>query len=87
MFESEQWDTILFGNVTLRELLIYVAVGVVGLWILRKLYILIFGSSRAEYTVPGRCMNCRWEGKVSKYKGVCPKCGSKVRIIDPRRKR
>ncbi len=87
MFESEQWDTVLFGNVTLRDLLIYVAVAVVGLWIVRKLVRWIFGSPGSGYTVPGKCVSCGWEGKVSKYKGVCPKCGSRAKIVDPRRRR
>ncbi len=87
MFESEQWDTVLFGNVTLKQLLLYALVLLVGGWLLRKLYVLVFGAGKAEYTVQGRCMNCRWEGKVSKYQGVCPRCGSKVRIVDPRRQR
>ena len=86
MFDSEQLDRVLFGSTSLRELLIYVAVAAVATWILRKLILWIRGSGQGDYTVPGKCMSCRWEGKVSKYRGVCPKCGSKVRIVDPRRR-
>ncbi len=84
MFESEQWDRILFWDVTLRQFVIYVLVACAALWVLAKLYVRLFGSGKADYTVHGKCTSCRWEGKVSKYKAVCPRCGSQVRIGQPR---
>ncbi len=86
MFDSEQLDRVLFGTTTLRDLLIYVVVAAVATWILRKIVIWIRGSGGGDYTVPGRCLSCHWEGNVSKYRGVCPRCGAKVKIVDPRRR-
>lgn len=54
---------------------IAVAVVLALIVILRKLF---SGSKSAAYAVPGKCASCHWTGSVSKYRGVCPRCGSKV---------
>jgi|GEM_PF-3205092 len=51
-------------------------VGVVAAVVLaRKLF---SGTKPTPYAVPGKCPACHWIGSVSKYRGVCPRCGGKV---------
>ena len=78
-------DEIIFGTMTFKEFLLYAAGAVVLLWVLKFLVRMIKGKPKSDFMVRARCMNCRWEGNVSKYKGVCPKCGNPVKILERRR--
>jgi predicted RNA-binding Zn-ribbon protein involved in translation (DUF1610 family) len=40
---------------------------------------LMGGKDRyADKVTPARCLQCKWEGKVSKYHRICPKCGNQI---------
>ena len=54
---------------------IAVAIVLVLIVIAKKLF---SGSKTSAYAVPGKCASCHWMGSVSKYRAVCPRCGSTV---------
>ncbi len=52
--------------------------GVVGALIVLKLIGKIMsGGGKSDQFVAGACA-CGWNGQMSKYRPVCPKCGSKL---------
>ncbi len=67
-------DTIVFGNYSIQDLIVYggIAIGVlIVLTILKKLFT---GKETSEHVQVTRCKNCGWQGQISRYAGVCPKC-------------
>ena len=55
--------------------MIAIAVVLVLIAILRKLF---FGPKPPAYALTGTCASCHWTGSLSKYRAICPRCGSKV---------
>ena len=71
----ESLDIIVFGDFTLKQLLIYGGY-VVGLLVLFVVIRNLFKKEAPdEHTQLVRC-SCGWQGKVSRYVGRCPKCNS-----------
>jgi ssDNA-binding Zn-finger/Zn-ribbon topoisomerase 1 len=54
---------------------IAIAVVVAVLLLLRKLF---SASEAPQFAVTATCPSCHWTGSMSKYRAVCPRCGSKV---------
>lgn len=81
--EGLNLDTVLFGSTTVQDIIIYVVAAAVAIAILRRLYYMIAGGPKDTLSIPGRCPSCKWSGKVSKFKAVCPNCGSPVQPIKP----
>lgn len=72
-------DMIIFGEITLRQIL-YVGGAVVGgIWCLRLLNVLFRKKETVlQHTTYYVCSSCNWEGHVSKFGNQCPKCGSSM---------
>lgn len=66
-------DQIIFGDYTLKDLLI-VAGAVVGLVLLIVLLKAVFKKDKASDHHQSVACRCGWRGQVSKYAGRCPKC-------------
>lgn len=67
-------DTVVFGDYTVLDLLIYGGIGVGALILLGFLKKLFSGQKTSEHVQVVRCNGCGWQGQVSKYAGKCPKC-------------
>lgn len=71
-------ETIVFGNYSVQDLIVYggIAIGVViFLVLLKKLFT---GKETSEHVQVTRCASCGWQGQVSRYAGVCPKCNQPI---------
>ena len=69
-------DMIVFGEYTLKQLLVYggFAVGILFfLSVLKKM----FATKKPDpHTQVVQCKECGWNGRVSQYAGRCPKCSN-----------
>jgi len=71
-------DRIVFGEYTVQDLVI-LAIVLAGVFVLFGLLKKVFSSSKKDkHTQQVRCAACGWQGTVSRYAGVCPKCGAKL---------
>ena len=52
---------------------IAIGVGIVGVWLLLRLF---RRPPESPHLTTRRCPDCKWTGQVSKYKPVCPNCGN-----------
>ena len=71
-------DSIVFGEVTLQQLLIWIGAGVgalVLIGILRKMFRRKQPMAQMQ-TVS--CPNCNWQGRASRFAGRCPKCNEAI---------
>jgi Zn finger protein HypA/HybF involved in hydrogenase expression len=68
-------DSIIFNEVTLGQMLSWLAAAVV-LILLYKIYKFLFGKKKVnlQHTVYFACSHCGWEGHISKFGTRCPKC-------------
>ncbi|OGW41256.1 MAG: hypothetical protein A2Y97_07090 [Nitrospirae bacterium RBG_13_39_12] len=67
-------DTIVFGNYSLKEILVVVLI-IAGLWTIIRIFMRVFKKKENDQHFQSvKCFTCGWEGKVSKYSGRCPKC-------------
>ncbi len=69
-------NTIVFAGYTVKDALIAggVIVGIIVLIsIVKKLFAKKEESPHVQVTT---CRNCGWQGQISRYVGVCPKCNS-----------
>ncbi len=67
-------DTIVFGDYTLQQILIVVAI-VAGAGILFKIVKKLFSSDKVDrHRQIVKCSGCGWKGQVSIHAGRCPKC-------------
>jgi len=58
-----------------KDILVYLIVGVIGLFVVWKVLKGVFGRKKdTKHFQAVRCQNCGWQGKVSSYAGRCPKC-------------
>lgn len=73
------WDMIIWGDVTLGQLLQYTAMFIV-LYIAVKLVRKLFPKKRTnvQNTVYFVCPHCEWEGQISKFGTQCPKCNQPI---------
>ncbi len=73
------WDMIVFGDVTLRQLLQYTVMFFV-LYIAVKVVRKLFPKKRTnlQNTVYFVCRHCEWEGQISKFGTQCPKCNTPI---------
>jgi len=68
-------DLIVFGEITLRQLL-YGVGAVIAVIFLKKL--LFKKKPYLKHTVYFSCNSCGWEGHIGKYGTHCPKCNSPI---------
>ena len=68
-------DTILFNDITVGQLVPWLA-AVVVLYAALKIYKALFAKKKVvlQHTVYFACSNCGWEGHISKFGTHCPKC-------------
>jgi len=67
-------DTIVFGQYTVQQLLIYGGIAAGAIILLMLLKKLFTPEEKNEHIQVARCDNCGWQGQVSRYAGRCPKC-------------
>ncbi len=67
-------DKIVFSGYTVQDLLIAGGVIVALLVVFKILKGLFKKKETSEHVQVTRCKNCGWQGQISKYAGVCPKC-------------
>lgn len=73
------WDMIVWGDITLRQLLQYTVMFIV-VFIAFKVVRKLFSKKRTtlQNTVYFVCRHCDWEGQVSKFGTHCPKCNAEI---------
>ena len=59
------------------QTVVAIALVLVVVVLLRKLF---SGAPTPAYAVTGTCAACHWTGSLSKYRAICPRCGSKVTL-------
>lgn len=79
-------NTVIAAGYTIKDALIVggVIVGIIILIsVLKKLFAKKEESPHVQVT---RCQNCGWQGQISRYVGVCPKCSSPLgdRLAKPK---
>lgn len=69
-------DTIVFGNLTLRDILLPVILCTVVLIILFRAIKSLLGKKNPDdvHAQFVKCTSCGWQGRVSRYAGRCPSC-------------
>jgi hypothetical protein len=73
------FDTIVFGQITLRQCLHGAGGILVALVVLSIAKKLIFPKkSNLEHSIGYTCSNCGWSGHIGKYARSCPKCNQPV---------
>ena len=71
-------DTIIFGTLTLEDLIIF-AGGLVSLFVVWSLVKKIFKKKEThKHQQMVNCTACGWHGIVSQYAGICPKCNASI---------
>ena len=72
-------DTLIFKDITLGQLLLWLGLGF-GLYAILKLYRVLFARKKVnlQHLVYFTCTNCGWEGHISKFGTRCPKCDASV---------
>jgi len=70
-------DAVLFAGITVRQVVIGIAVlaaigSVLGFLNKKKV------GAPKEHLVEKRCNACRWKGSVSKFNTKCPKCSKPI---------
>jgi hypothetical protein len=73
------WDMIVWGDVTLRQMVEYTAIFVllfIAVKVVRKLF--SRKKTNLQNTVYFVCRNCDWEGHISKFGTRCPKCNHPI---------
>lgn len=55
----------------------FIAGGVGVIVVLKLIQKIMSGSGKSDQHISGGC-SCGWNGSVSKYKPVCPKCGTRL---------
>ena len=73
------WDMVVFGNFTLKQLAVYGG-GLIALLIVISFLRNLFKTKEdaGEHVQMVRCKNCGWQGKVSRYVGRCPQCNTPI---------
>lgn len=73
------WDMIVWGDITLRQLLQYTVMFVV-VYIVFKVVRKLFTKKTItlQNTVYYVCHHCEWEGQISKFGTQCPKCNTPI---------
>jgi hypothetical protein len=56
-----------------------IVAAVVGLYVGLKLIKKIMSGGKSDQYVSGQC-SCGWKGQMSKYRPICPRCGTKVNV-------
>jgi len=73
------FDMIVFGETTLRQLLYISGAVIVGIILLRIVKKLFFKKKVSlQHTVYFICSQCDWEGQMSKFGTHCPKCNHPI---------
>lgn len=73
------WEMIIFGHYTLRQLATYAGAALVALIVIKCLVGLFFKKHKEDKTMQiCRCKNCGWQGQVSRYAGRCPQCNEPI---------
>lgn len=68
-------DVIVYGDYTLKEVLIFAGIAFIALLILWSVVKKLFKKKEANIHVQRvRCPGCGWQGQVSRYAGRCPGC-------------
>ncbi|GBC61652.1 hypothetical protein DENIS_2614 [Desulfonema ishimotonii] len=70
-------DMIVFGDMTLKNLLIYGGAAIGALFLLSMIRKLFKKPTPDKHTQFVRC-DCGWQGQVSQYVGRCPKCNAPI---------
>jgi predicted Zn-ribbon and HTH transcriptional regulator len=71
-------DAIVFGEVSLQQLLIWVGAGVGALVILGVLRKMFSRKQPMAQMQTVSCTNCNWRGRASRFAGRCPKCNEPI---------
>ena len=73
-------DIIVYGDITLRQCLYWLAVVVAGYVILKVVKRLFFTrAAPMQHSVTFVCNACGWQGRIGQYAARCPKCGQSVK--------
>ncbi len=77
------WDTIIFNDITVGQIAPWAA-GALALYVTLKIYTIFFTKKKVnlQHTVYFVCSSCQWEGHISKFGTLCPKCAAPVRDED-----
>lgn len=69
-------NTVVFGDYTVLDVAIAAGV-IIGILLLISVIKKLFAKKEESHHIQmTRCKNCGWQGQVSRYVGVCPKCTS-----------
>ena len=79
-------NTIIFGDYTLKTILIYGGIGVGAIILLTLLKKLFKSEDKSEHIQVVRCKSCGWQGQVSRYAGSCPKCSAPMGSQEAKRR-
>ena len=73
------WDMVVFGDFTLKQLAVYGG-GIIALLVVISFVRKMFRSEEdtSEHVQLVRCKSCGWQGKVSRYVGRCPQCNESL---------
>lgn len=69
---------VVFGNTTVQDLLIYIAIFVAALWLIGFIRKFFKTEEDSPHHQTARCSACGWQGKVSRYVARCPKCNQPI---------
>lgn len=69
-------DIIVFGEYTLKDVLIYGGGAVAVIMVLSFIKKLLTSKEPEKYTQVVQCKGCGWNGRVSEFAGRCPKCNN-----------